>query len=104
MKAELSPNLNLIAGVDMRYYEGKHFTRSIKLTRSGDFYMQSFSTATGYGINPDYQLLATKGDVVDYDNVGICEIRWILYSQLEYNTDRISAFLAATGSYTGYRR
>ncbi|MAU76439.1 MAG: hypothetical protein CL831_06140 [Crocinitomicaceae bacterium] len=101
-KAELTPNLNLIAGVDMRYYEGKHFTRTSNLL-GGDFYMQSFSNATGYGINPDYQLMATEGDVVDYDNVGIVKYAGF-FSQLEYNTERISAFIAATGSYTGYRR
>ena len=102
LKSELTPNLSLIAGVDMRYYEGKHFTRASNLL-GGDFYMQSFSTATGYGINPEYELMATEGDVVDYDNVGIVKYAGF-FTQLEYKTERVSAFLAATGSYTGYRR
>ena len=41
LKSELTPNLDLIAGVDMRYYEGKHFTRTSNLM-GGDFYRQSF--------------------------------------------------------------
>ena len=102
LKSELTPNLDLIAGVDMRYYEGKHFTRTSNLM-GGDFYMQSFSTATGYGINPAYELMATEGDKVDYDDTGYVKYAGF-FTQLEYNTDKISAFLAATGSYTGYRR
>ncbi|PCJ80342.1 MAG: hypothetical protein COA49_08895 [Bacteroidetes bacterium] len=102
LRSELSPNLSLIAGVDMRYYEGKHFTRTSNLL-GGDFYMQSFSSSTGYGINPAYELMATEGDVVDYDNVGIVKYAGF-FTQLEYKSERISGFVAATGSYTGYRR
>jgi len=102
VKSELSPNLNLIAGIDMRYYEGKHFRRVSNLL-GGDFYLNSFSSSTGYGINPAYELLAREGDIVDYESTGIVKYAGF-FTQLEYQTEKISAFVAATGSYTGYQR
>ena len=102
MKSELAPGLDLTAGVDMRYYEGKHFTRVNNLL-GGDFYMQSFTNATGYGINPAYNLMATEGDKVDYDNTGIVQYAG-LFGQLEYSRERFSGFVAGTYSLTGFQR
>lgn len=102
IKSDLSPNLQLIAGLDMRYYEGKHYT-TVNNLLGGDYYLQSFSTPTGYGVNPAYNLMAQEGDVIDYDNTGIVKYGG-LFAQLEYQTEKISAFVAATGSFTGYQR
>lgn len=102
LKSELSPNLNLIAGVDMRYYEGKHY-RTVSNLLGGDYYLGNFSSGTGYGINPEYNLMTSEGDVVDYDNVGIVKYAG-LFAQLEYQSEKISAFIAGTGSFTGYQR
>ena len=101
-KSELNPNLDLIAGVDMRYYAGKHF-RTVSNLLGGDYYLNDFSTETGYGINPNYNLLAQVGDTVDYHSVG--HVRYAgLFAQLEYKSEKISAFIAGTGSVTGYQR
>ena len=102
LKSELTPNLNLIAGVDMRYYEGKHY-RTVSDLLGGEYYIGDFSASTGYGINPAYNLMAQEGDVVDYDNVGIVKYAG-LFAQLEYQSERVSAFIAGTGSFTGYQR
>lgn len=102
LHADLNDQFTLIAGIDARYYAGKHFTRVDNLL-GGDFYLQSFASSDGYGINPDYALLARPGDVVDYDDVGRVGYGGA-FGQIEYASDRLSAFFAATASYTTYRR
>lgn len=99
---EVNDRVNLMVGVDARYYSGKHFTRVNNLL-GGDFYLQSFSSTDGYGINPDYELLAQPGDKVDYDDIGL--VRYAGgFAQAEYKDDRFSLFAAGTMSFTGYRR
>ena len=102
LRYDWSNRLQFIAGIDARYYSGKHFTKVDNLL-GGDFYLQSFSSSDGYGVNPDYQLLAQPGDVVDYDDIGRVSYAGG-FGQLEYNDSRFSAFLAGTLSYTNYRR
>ena len=102
LRADLSPNLNLIAGVDVRHYEGKHF-RTLGNMLGGDYYISRFSSPSGYGINPDYNLLAREGDIIDYDNTVYVQYSG-LFAQLEYSGDIFSAFIAGSGSLTGYQR
>jgi outer membrane receptor protein involved in Fe transport len=99
---EVNDRVNLMVGVDARYYSGKHFTRVNNLL-GGDFYLQSFSSSDGYGINPNYELMAQPGDKVDYDDIGL--VRYAGgFAQAEYKDDRFSLFAAGTMSFTGYRR
>lgn len=99
---EVNDRVSLMVGVDARYYSGKHFTRVNNLL-GGDFYLQSFSSSDGYGINPDYELMAQPGDKVDYDDIGL--VRYAGgFAQVEYKDDRFSLFAAGTMSLTGYRR
>ncbi len=102
LHSERSDRVNLIAGIDARYYSGKHYTTVDNLL-GGDFYLQSFSSTDGYGVNPDYALLARPGDVVDYDDVGRVGYGGA-FGQIEYDHNKFSAFAAATLSYTTYRR
>lgn len=102
VNSQRSEKVNLIAGIDARFYSGKHFTTVDNLL-GGDFYLQSFSSTDGYGVNPDYALLARPGDVVDYDDVGRVGYGGG-FGQIEYDHNGISAFAAATVSYTTYRR
>lgn len=102
LRHEVNDRVNLMAGVDARFYSGKHFTRVNNLL-GGDFYLQSFSSSDGYGINPDYALLAQPGDKVDYDDIGRVQYAGG-FAQAEYKDDRLSLFGAGTISYTTYRR
>ena len=102
LRHEVNDRVSLMAGVDARFYSGKHFTRVNNLL-GGDFYLQSFSSSDGYGINPDYALMAQPGDKVDYDDIG--RVRYAGgFAQAEYKDDRFSLFGAGTISYTTYRR
>ncbi len=102
LRFDLNDRLQLIAGIDGRYYAGKHFTKVDNLL-GGDYYLQSFGSSDGYGVNPDYNLLARPGDVVDYDDIGKVSYGGG-FAQLEYKDDRFSLFAAGTMSYTQYRR
>ena len=102
LHSERNEKVNLIAGIDARFYSGKHYTTVDNLL-GGDFYLQSFSSTDGYGVNPDYALMARPGDVVDYDDVGRVGYAGG-FGQIEYHHNGISAFAAATLSYTTYRR
>ena len=102
LRHEVNDRVNLMAGVDARFYSGKHFTRVNNLL-GGDFYLQSFSSSDGYGINPDYALMAQPGDKVDYDDIGRVQYAGG-FAQAEYKDDRFSLFGAGTISYTTYRR
>ncbi|MAI24145.1 MAG: hypothetical protein CL828_08815 [Crocinitomicaceae bacterium] len=102
LRHEVNDRVSLMAGVDARYYSGKHFTRVNNLL-GGDFYLQSFSSSDGYGINPDYTLMAQPGDKVDYDDIGRVQYAGG-FAQVEYKNDQFSVFGAGTISYTTYRR
>ena len=101
LRHEVNDRVSLMAGVDARYYSGKHFTRVNNLL-GGDFYLQSFSSSE-YGVNPDYALMAQPGDKVDYDDIGRVQYAGG-FAQAEYSDDRFSLFGAGTISYTTYRR
>lgn len=102
LRYEASDKLDVMVGIDARFYSGKHFTRVNNLL-GGDFYLQSFSSSDGYGINPDYNLMAQPGDKVDYDDIGRVGYGGG-FTQVEYKDDRFSLFGAGTVSYTTYRR
>lgn len=102
LRHEVNDRVSLMAGVDARHYSGKHFTRVNNLL-GGDFYLQSFSSSDGYGINPNYTLMAQPGDKVDYDDIGRVQYAGG-FAQVEYKNDQFSLFGAGTISYTTYRR
>ena len=102
LRFDISDRIQLIAGFDGRFYRGKHFTKVDNLL-GGEYYLQSFSSSDGYGVNPDYNLTAQPGDVVDYDDIGQVGYGGG-FAQLEYKDDRFSLFTAATMSYTSYLR
>ena len=102
LRTEVNERVSIMAGLDARYYSGKHFTRVNNLL-GGDFYLQSFGSSDGYGVNPDYELLARPGDKVDYDDIGRVQYAGG-FAQVEYKDDRFSLFGAGTISHTTYRR
>lgn len=94
-KTDLTDNIALIAGLDLRSYTGKHFSEVTDLL--GGSYVLEDSDVN----NPNR--IAKVGDKRDYNNDG--EVGWQgLFTQLEYNKDALAAFVSATVSNTSYRR
>ncbi len=92
---ELSENLDLIAGIDLRDYVGHHFYEVTDLL--GAAYVFSNDDIN----NPNASLQV--GDKYNYYNDG--NVGWQgLFTQMEYNKDKISAFISGSLSNTSYQR
>lgn len=84
-------------GFDLRSYKGSHYRKIIDLMGS-DYIIAR--TAINYN---DPNLIKRVGDTIDYNNDAF--IRWGgLFRQIEYQDDKISAFLSVSGAVTGYKR
>ncbi|MEM1324537.1 MAG: carboxypeptidase-like regulatory domain-containing protein [Bacteroidota bacterium] len=112
LTADLNPNLNLVAGVDARYYKGEHFRRlenllgaDAYLSRSDDNNPQNFvrepsPAEFGNFYDPSYK---DGNNVINYWNDGL--VSWLgLFTQLEHTTDKLSAFISLSGSNQGFKR
>ena len=94
-KTEINENLDFIGGIDLRTYTGKHF-REVTDLLGGEYYLDNSNIN-----NPNVAL--GVGDKFSYNNDG--EVGWQgLFTQLEYNTEKVSAFVAGAISNTSYRR
>jgi iron complex outermembrane receptor protein len=92
---KVNDKFDVLAGVDGRYYRGKHYMKVNNLL--GAKYV-----ADNTNINNPYNQAKT-GDKFSFDNDG--EIGWGgLFVQTEYNDGPLSAFLSLSGSNTSYRR
>lgn len=113
-KNELIRNkLNLLAGIDVRYYEGRH-KATIEDLYWGEYYMDDYyrGQVLSFGNNPaaaadpnyKYQKLGV-GDVV-YRNYNGYTMQEGVYAQLEYQPwgNKFTAILAGSVSNTGYWR
>ena len=95
LSTELTEDLELMGGIDLRYYEGKHY-QEVKDLLGGQYW------ADGGNINNPTNLART-GDKINYYNDGI--VLWEgLFAQAEYSKDDFSAFLSLSGSNTSYKR
>jgi iron complex outermembrane receptor protein len=94
-KTDLSDNLAFTGGVDLRTYTGRHF-REVTDLLGGQYLLNSDDVN-----NPNATLQV--GDKFSYNNDG--QVGWQgLFTQLEYDTDKISAFVALSASNTSYQR
>ncbi|MFD1294933.1 TonB-dependent receptor [Lutibacter holmesii] len=92
---DLSESLKLTAGIDLRTYTGEHFSEVTDLLGG------SYALDNGNVNNPNAALKV--GDKRDYYNDG--EVGWQgVFGQLEYDEDKISAFVSLSASNTSYRR
>ncbi len=110
---KFNSNLNLIAGIDGRWYKGEHFRRVENLLGNDAYLSTADVNAPGgryitieapakFGsfYNTDYR---DRTNVINYYNDGL--VTWMgLFTQLEYTTDQFSAFIALTGSNQGFKR
>jgi hypothetical protein len=90
-------------GVDLRYYKGIH-TQTVYNLLGGDYFVEG-----GTNKNPNVDPLVysnfykKKEDIFGSNYTGL--VRWGgLFLQGEFKKDKWSAFVTATGSYTGFNR
>ena len=94
-KNDLTENLSLVGGVDLREYTGIHFSEVTDLL-GGDYALDDADVN-----NPNRALKV--GDKRDYHNDG--NVGWQgFFAQLEYDNDNISAFFSTAVSNTSYQR
>lgn len=95
LKTDLSDNLVLLAGLDLRDYKGVHFTELTDLL--GGQYFADDSNVN----NPNAQVQV--GDKYNYYNDGL--VGWLgAFTQLEYSKDKLAAFVSLAASNTSYKR
>ncbi len=92
---EVSDNFSVLAGVDLRYYRGKHF-REITDLLGADYWLSDDDVN-----NPNRAVRV--GDKFSYNNDGI--VNWTGgFVQAEYTEDKLAAFVTLNASNTGYSR
>ncbi len=88
---------NFAGGVDLRSYKGSHYRKVIDLM-GADYILAR--TSINYN---DQNLVKREGDIIDFNNDAF--IRWGgVFGQVEYQDEKISAFLSASAATTGYKR
>ncbi len=107
--SKLNKNIDFYGGVDFRYYKGIH-TNEITDLYNGQYYTDSYyrgrvkASNNAAAANPAWQYeKLSVGDVVyrDYDGYVMSEGAFF---QMEYNKDKLAAFVAGSLSNTGYWR
>jgi iron complex outermembrane receptor protein len=95
LKTDLTDNLVLLGGLDLRDYKGIHFTELTDLL-GGRFFADNSDKN-----NPNAQVQV--GDKYSYYNDGL--VRWMgLFGQLEYSKDKLAGFVSLAASNTAYKR
>lgn len=95
LTTELTSDIDLLVGVDLRYYKGEHY-RQVKDLLGGQFYNDDSNVN-----NPVNN--AQVGDNVSFYNDGIV-LRGGGFAQVEYSKDDLSAFVSVAASNTSYKR
>ena len=95
LTTDLTDDIQLVGGLDFRYYKGDHFTELTDLL-GGNYYIDD-SDAN----NPNH--LAQVGDIISYHDEGFV-LREGVFAQAEYSKDDLSVFVAGSVSNTGYKR
>ena len=95
LTTEITEDIDLMAGGDLRYYKGKHF-REIKDLLGGQYFLDENNENEPLN-------LAKEGDKFSYWNDGI--VLWEgVFAQAEYSKNDLSLFLALAASNTSYKR
>ncbi len=95
IKYDVSPNLTLSGGLDLRYYEGNHY-RTVHDLVGGKY----FTSVGNSRIDQDATQLQV-GDKFQYDNTGF--VNWAgVFGLMEYSQDKWSAFLNLSAAQVGY--
>lgn len=95
LTTDITSELELLAGVDLRNYEGRHFQEVDDLLGGSYFYSNRNVN------NPVHA--AQVGDKINYNNDGL--VNWIGgFAQAEYSNNQLSAFANVALSNTSYKR
>lgn len=95
LNKQVGSNLNILGGVDFRYYYGEHFTDLTDLL-GGQFYPDKTNVN-----NPGAR--AEEGDKILYNNDNV--VLWEgAFLQGEYSLDKLTTFITLQGSNTSYKR
>ena len=101
-------DFDVYGGIDLRYYKGTHTNELVDLYGGEYFLDESRKNVkpenNSLAANPQYRYEKLQnGDVVyrDYDGFVLQEGA---FGQVEYNTDKLSAFISGSVSNTGYWR
>jgi hypothetical protein len=100
---QVTKNLDVSGGVDVRYYKGTH-TNVITDLYGGDFFIDQTNRKILYPEYPYYSFKKlTVGDVVyrDYDGFVMSEG---VFGQVEYTMDELNTFVSGSLSNTSYWR
>ena len=95
LSTEITEDIDLMGGIDLRYYKGEHYTELTNLL-GGQFALNEDDKN-----NPLKR--AQVGDKIDYYDEGF--VNWIGgFLQAEYSRNDLSAFISTALSNTGYKR
>ncbi|APG60914.1 TonB-dependent receptor [Christiangramia salexigens] len=95
LSTDLTDDIELLAGVDLRYYKGKHFQEVTDLLGGQYYYDDSNEN--------DPVNLAQVGDKISYYNDGI--VLWEGgFLQAEYAKNDLDVFISVAASNTSYKR
>ncbi|MGB8373912.1 MAG: carboxypeptidase-like regulatory domain-containing protein [Salegentibacter sp.] len=96
LTTELTPEIDLTGGIDLRYYQGNHFQEVTNLL-GGSYWLDQGSNEN----NPIN--IAKVGDKINYHDKGT--VLWEGgFAQAEYSNDILSAFVSVAASNTSYKR
>jgi hypothetical protein len=101
--SKLSKMFTLTYGIDLRYYHGYHNTTVYNLL-GGDYYVEGGTNRNPNVNNLDKSNFVKKeGDIFGSNYDGF--VKWAgLFGQIEFKKEKWTAFLTASGSYSGYNR
>ncbi|MDA0682737.1 MAG: carboxypeptidase-like regulatory domain-containing protein, partial [Bacteroidetes bacterium] len=92
---QASDKISLSGGLDMRYYKGEHY-REVYDLLGADYAIDDANKTQNSQVK-------NVGDIVGYHNDGI--VKWSgIFSQMEYSSGMLSAFLNISGSNSAYKR
>ena len=113
LTAEVSDQITVSGGVDLRYYRGQHY-REVDDLLGNDYWLESRDVnaqddrvdldGDGTITNRETGILVQEGDKINYHNDGL--VAWQgVFGQVEYSSDfGLSAFVNGALSNTGYTR
>jgi len=103
-KRQLTDHIDILAGADLRYYQGEHYYEMTDLL-GGQYYTETRATGTSVNTaninNPLAHIRVGDKFNNDYRYDILSEG---LYLQSEYHKDKLSAFVALAGNNTGNQR